>query len=101
MQSGQLLSVDTPSNVTAAYSKKLFSVKADNMIKLLYALRASPQVTACYAFGAVHHFHFQEQGTAIALAKELRQTGLEQIEIEAIPPGIEDCFIDLMLEKTK
>lgn len=101
IQSGKLLSVDTPAQVTAAYSKKLFSAKADNMIRLLYALRASSQVTSCYAFGETHHFHFQEQGSSIDLLNELKQAGLEQIEIENITPGIEDCFIDLMLEKTK
>ncbi|MBL7901852.1 MAG: ABC transporter ATP-binding protein [Bacteroidia bacterium] len=101
IQSGKLLSVDTPAQVTAAYSKKLFSAKADNMIRLLYALRASAHVSSCYAFGETHHFHFQEQGSSIDLLNELKQAGLEQIEIENITPGIEDCFIDLMLEKTK
>lgn len=100
MQSGQLLSVDRPADVISSYTKKIFSAKANNMIKLLYALRASAQVSACYAFGAAHHFHFQETGTPSALEAELKQTGLEQIEIEAITPGIEDCFIDLMLQKT-
>ncbi len=99
MQSGQLLSVDRPADVISAYSKKIFSAKANNMIKLLYALRASAQVSTCYAFGAAHHFHFRETGSPFALEAELKQAGLEQIEIEAITPGIEDCFIDLMLQK--
>jgi ABC-type multidrug transport system ATPase subunit len=101
IQSGRIMSVDTPANVIATFPVKLYAVKAANIYRLLTSLREDPAVDSCYAFGEYVHVTFRDEA-----ARHLQQwqqslaaQGHEQVEVKVTDPTIEDSFIRLMNEK--
>ncbi|MDR2810723.1 MAG: ABC transporter ATP-binding protein [Tannerellaceae bacterium] len=92
IQSGGILSVDTPANVAAAYPFTLYEIKAENNYHLLEQLKKQSNVRSCYISGeylrvvfrsdADLHIHYP--------AKELKE----------VKPTIEDCFIQLMSDES-
>lgn len=95
IQSGKILSIDTPAGVIARFPKKLFAVKAGNMIKLLKDLRSVSLVQTANAFGDYHHVTLEGDNKR-ALEQELQARGYEQVSVREIEPTVEDCFIELM-----
>jgi len=95
IQSGKILSIDTPAGVISRFPKKLFAVKADNMIRLLRDLRSIPLVQTANAFGDYHHVTLDGDNQE-ALEAELRARGYEQVSVRQIEPTVEDCFMELM-----
>jgi ABC-2 type transport system ATP-binding protein len=96
IQSGKILSIDTPENITKQYPTTLYAIKAANMGKLLQALRANKGVSSCNTFGDYHHITIKENNNPENLKRELFEEGHESIEIKEISATIEDCFIQLM-----
>ncbi|QDA58943.1 ABC transporter ATP-binding protein [Hymenobacter jejuensis] len=98
IQGGKILSIDTPSNVITAYPRKLYAVKSDAIHQLLNDLRACQFVYGSYAFGEYVHVTFQQNlpENEAALRRYLTEKGHTGLEVKAISPTIEDCFIDLM-----
>lgn len=94
VQSGKILSIDSPQGVVDGFGKKLLAVKGNNMLRLLTELKASPFVEDAYPFGEYHHAVMRSGGTA-ELNNYLSQTGL-QYELKETNPDIEDCFMALM-----
>lgn len=95
MRDGQIMSVDTPHNIQASYTRPLWAVRASSMFQLLKDLRIFPDTYSCYAFGDTHHLALKEveHGTKDRLMTWLKEKGHEDIHIEEIEAGIEDCFI--------
>jgi ABC-2 type transport system ATP-binding protein len=97
IQSGKLLSVDTPDNIIKSYPGQLYAVKADNMHKLLKLLRGYEQVLSSYAFGEFAHVSFKIQETDPGqVVAWLREQGLTGIELNKTAVTIEDSFIKLL-----
>ena len=98
IQSGSILSIDTPDNIIKQFPEKLFAIKSDDMGKLLNDLRKAAWIKSCNAFGAYHHITFQndthELKQKLISLLELQQHN--NIELKPIAPTIEDCFILLM-----
>jgi ABC-type multidrug transport system ATPase subunit len=95
VQSGKLLSLNTPRGVTASFDKPLFAARSANMLKLLKRLKSAPGVEDAYPFGEYHH---------VVLNKNYNRTELENFVVQEQPdveilqaePNIEDCFMNLM-----
>ncbi|MDF2190088.1 ABC transporter ATP-binding protein [Paraflavitalea sp. CAU 1676] len=96
VQSGKLLSVDTPAGVRAAFGKPLLAVRAEKMLPLLNDLKGSGAVADAYPFGEYHHAVMRGNHDITELRQYLEQKGHQQVEIKAVEPDIEDCFMDLM-----
>ncbi len=100
MQSGKILSVDTPGNIVKAYPGRLYAAKADSIYKLLKDLRTLEWVEQCYASG--EYLHFSVLSDEARLLQQLQafieDRGHRNFVIREITPGIEDCFIRLMNE---
>jgi ABC-type multidrug transport system ATPase subunit len=96
MQSGKLLSVNTPAGVRASFGKSLLAVKADKMLPLLNDLKQFPEVADAYPFGEYHHAVMKEGYDKNRLTDYLQQKGHGAVEAKEIEPDIEDCFMDLM-----
>ena len=98
MQSGKLLSINTPGKIIQQFPKKLFAVKANNMHRLLSELRTISNIDSCNAFGEYHHITFKNEDITAPgqLKAELETKEHINAEIKGITPGIEDCFINLM-----
>lgn len=94
LQSGKILSVNTPQGVVKEFGKTLMAVKGDDMLHLLNYLKQSEDVENAYPFGEYHHV-VVKNGTKDELNNYLQQSG-RQYEIKEVQPDIEDCFIALM-----
>ncbi len=101
IQDGAFLKIDTPQNIEDQFANILWSVRSDHMSKLLHDLRANEHVKSCFAFGDAHHITInKDPGTGSgfthdSLEKYLKDRGHENIAIETIQAGIEDCFMEL------
>ena len=101
IQSGKILSIDTPEGIINSYKGKLYAVKSDSMHKLINDLRAFDYTRTCFAFGTYHHVSFtdREKDFTSDLQDYLKRKGHNEVEIKPVEPSIEDCFIDMTEEK--
>jgi ABC-type multidrug transport system ATPase subunit len=101
VQEGRILAIDAPARIGARFPRPLFAVKARERARLLATLRTYATAASVFPFGDV--VHVSDRRTEIAgetliaeLAAHLAQAGLQEVEIRAIEPGIEDAFMELM-----
>lgn len=99
MQAGRFLTVDTPAGIVSQFKPPLWAVRSHQMSRLLRDLRAHPGVSSCFSFGDCHHAALQDAAlTPDALLHHLESLGHQHVEISAIAPSIEDCFMELTRE---
>ena len=97
MQKGEIMSIDTPENVTKQFNKTLFSIKTDNKLKLINDLRNFNSKDSVNAFGQFIHYTDQIKNRKIDDIKNyLKKQDHSGIEVKIIQANIEDCFIELM-----
>jgi ABC-2 type transport system ATP-binding protein len=96
IQTGRILSIETPENIVKSYSDKLYAVKADNMYKLLKQLTTYQNTINSYAYGEFAHASFTSQTHEQDVTAFLRDNGLQDIKLHETQPTIEDCFIKLL-----
>jgi ABC-2 type transport system ATP-binding protein len=102
IQDGRILDIDSPEGITRKFHHVLWSVRAENMYKLLTDLNAQKEVNSCYPFGQVHHVTFNDGEANVKLIEErLNQLGHTSVTFEKIHAGIEDCFMELMVQHKK
>lgn len=97
IQSGKIMSIDTPQNVINDFPEKLYAIKAADIYQLLKDVRSGEQVKSCFAFGEFLHLTFKnEQADSVKeLTGFLNEKNHKNLEIKNIEPTIEDCFIRL------
>ena len=101
MQSGEILSLDSPSGIIASFEKDLYSFEAKDTYQLLLNLRAYPFVNSVFLFGqSVHYTDVRDVVVLSDLKDYLKSKGQDHVEIEQIAAGIEDCFMDLSQQNT-
>jgi ABC-type multidrug transport system ATPase subunit len=97
MQSGEILSVDTPQGIVSKFERTLFSVKSDNKYGLIKHLRQFEHTYSTHAFGQYVHFTYKNNADGPEkLQRYLTENGHKNIEIDTIQANIEDCFMELM-----
>lgn len=97
MQKGVLLSVNTPKGIVGEFNKPLWAIKATEMFRLMNEIKADPSVESCYPFGQLHHVVFKSSSDGKEKLEQIAQKGnFKEVEISAIEPNIEDCFMALM-----
>jgi ABC-type multidrug transport system ATPase subunit len=101
LQEGKIMKIDSPENIVSQFDKKLYSVRSENMFKLLIDLREYPNTEGCFAFGENHHLTLNDDSKPVMELEEyLKSTGHLKISINKIDPGVEDCFMRLMKSKS-
>jgi ABC-2 type transport system ATP-binding protein len=101
IQNGSFLKIDTPSNIIKQFGKTLWTVKSQNMSKLLKDLRSIDGVENSFAFGDSHHTMVDDTKlTKENLKKQLELLSHSNIEVSKTLPTIEDCFMDLSSSQT-
>lgn len=85
IQTGKILSVDTPQKIVSDYPYELYAMKAKNNYHLLENLKTQDNVRLCYISGEYLHVIFKD-----------KDINYPDSEIHKIEPTIEDCFIQLM-----
>lgn len=99
MQKGELLAVDTPSNIISQFKGELYAVKATEMYRLLKELRSAEEVSSCFSFGEYHHIVLKDEPGALdKLKARLAQSHYEGLEVKPVQATVEDCFIQLLTE---
>jgi ABC-2 type transport system ATP-binding protein len=96
IQSGKILSINTPDKIIRSYPDPLYAVKATNMFSLLKSLNAYENTLESYAYGEFAHASFSEGTDVSDVTKYLRAAGLTDIELNPVQATIEDCFIKLL-----
>lgn len=99
MQSGKVLSVNTPQRLVDEFGQTLFSVKGENMHQMLQQLRKYDGTESCFAFGESLHLTLRQKYNKEDVLFYLRKSDFTAAQIEEIIPGIEDSFIKLLNSK--
>ena len=96
IQDGQFLTINTPKNIIKTYTQTLWSLRSDNMHRLLTDLRGIDGVKTAFAFGENHHATIDTSVLTVdSLRNRLVSLGHQNIVIEVVEPTIEDCFMNL------
>ena len=66
------------------------------MFRLKSDLERFESMRSVFLFGQNLHVTLEEDEAAGNLGEWLRELGHRQVQIEAIEPGVEDCFMELM-----
>jgi ABC-2 type transport system ATP-binding protein len=96
IQSGEIMSVDTPQGIIDQFKNPLVAVKAPAMLHLLNDLKEFPGQLDAYPFGEFHHVVLKEGNSKNDIDNHLESKGWQNIEIKTVTADIEDCFIALM-----
>jgi ABC-2 type transport system ATP-binding protein len=97
IQKGEILSINTPGGIIDEFEKPLWAIKANEMYKLMNAIKDDKEVESCYPFGQYHHVVFKTQENSKQKLENIAKAGhYTNVEIETIKPNIEDCFMALM-----
>jgi ABC-type multidrug transport system ATPase subunit len=88
IQSGKIMSVNTPEKIVSDYPFILYEAKAENNYHLLEKLKTQDNVRLCYISGEYLHLVFKDDDTHIDFPHK---------ELKKVEPTVEDCFIQLML----
>jgi ABC-2 type transport system ATP-binding protein len=97
IQNGKIMKISSPAEVVSDYPFRLYSIKSDDLYKLLHDLQHYPGKHSVQAFGQYAHFSpGKEDLTSSDLTSFLGQKGHKNVEVEMIAPNIEDCFMELM-----
>jgi ABC-type multidrug transport system ATPase subunit len=97
IQKGALLSVDTPEKIINSFNKPLFGLRSGDMYNLLIQLKTYSGCETAHLFGQYIHASFHGEFNQSELLNFLRSKGIEDAEIISIKPGIEDCFMKMMV----
>ena len=99
LHAGRLLALDTPATLTARLHGQLIEVIANTPRPPLEQLLQIPGVEDAQTFGERAHVRVAGEGRddAITAVRDgLQSRGLQVIVARAIPPSLEDVFIDLI-----
>jgi ABC-2 type transport system ATP-binding protein len=96
IQKGRFLKIETPEEIKNQFGHKLYTVKSEEMFRLLNDLRNNDIIRTCYAFGDSHHITLKNEEYFIDnLYETLKNKGHKSLEIIETAAGIEDCFMEL------
>ncbi len=99
VQEGRVMSVDTPSGVTAHFKKKLLAVDAGNTSEryaCINLIRKMTGIESVFAFGDSLHVCCDDTVTVDDLIVYLNNNRFGNHAVNEIKPGIEDVFMELM-----
>jgi len=96
IQNGEILSIDTPQRIREGFSRKLFTVKANDKYRLIKTLRKNPEIITAYPFGDSIHVTLKDADMVANLTGYLLNEGFNDALVEESEAGIEDRFLELM-----
>ena len=100
MQHGRIMKIARPDQIIEDYTEKLYAVKTNNTYQLIQDLKQFSETKTSFPFGQSIHFTPTDDSFKISnLSKYLTESGHQNIGIEKIEPGVEDCFMALMAKE--
>lgn len=97
IQTGKILSINTPAGIIDEFKKPVMAARASNMLHLLADLKEFDQTQDAYPFGEYHHAVMKNNFSEEALKNYLQRNNKE-LQLKRTEPDIEDCFMSLMKE---
>lgn len=96
IQDGEILQVDTPTEIVNQFERGLYAVKSDDNYQTLLDLREFDYTNSVFLFGqSLHYTDSRKKVSEDELKQYLQSKGRSKIVIEKIQAGIEDCFMAL------
>ena len=96
IQDGEVLQVNTPSEIVEQFGKELYAIKSDDNYQTLLDLREFKSTNSVFLFGqSLHYTDIQNEASVDEIKTYLENKGRSDITIEKIKPSIEDCFMAL------
>jgi ABC-type multidrug transport system ATPase subunit len=100
MQSGRILTMNKPEEIKKSFKNKLFAVKSENIYLLLKELQSYKETSSVYPFGEYLHFSpIHNDYKKEELDEYILSKGFKDVKILKEEPNIEDCFMNLMVQK--
>lgn len=97
IQSGKILSIDTPEAITSRFEQKIWAIRASPKYRLIQVLRGYRHAQSVQPFGETVHYTDQRAAPDMDELKMMLQAhNISDPEIQQIQPDIEDLFIRLM-----
>lgn len=97
IQTGSILSIDTPEAIVRSYSRPLLAVRGDKQYHILKQLEQFPFVHSVYPFGEyLHYADARESVQPEEIVNFLSKHGHSNVFAGKANAEIEDCFIELM-----
>jgi ABC-type multidrug transport system ATPase subunit len=97
IQSGKIMSIDTPEAIRNNYGQDLWAIKTDDTYRLLGDLRQFNHTRTAFPFGEHIHLSLTDKSVKTAeIIAYLKTAGHINIHISKIEPSIEDCFMEMM-----
>ena len=98
MQNGRIMAIDNPQNIIAGFKRELYSIRADNLYKLLKDLKNYPETHTVYPFGQYLHYTDKNKTSGVLnnIEEYLKNNNHKNIKITKITANVEDCFMELM-----
>jgi ABC-type multidrug transport system ATPase subunit len=96
VQSGSILSINTPKGIVDEFGQPLLAVRGDNMLHLLNDLKEWEGQLDAYPFGEYHHVVLKSEVREKDAMNYLQARSHRNLEVRMVTPDIEDCFIALM-----
>jgi len=97
IQSGKILSINSPKSISDSFAHPILKVKANKMSVVIRSLSSLDGVISSSGFGEFAHLVVEKSDDEMIdrVTNHLRQLGLEEIEVKPSRPTIEDVFISL------
>jgi ABC-type multidrug transport system ATPase subunit len=96
IQHGEILSVDTPTQIVNNFQKQLLAVKSDQFYQLLKDLRNFELTEQVFPFGDYLHLTTNQMVGEENVKSWIEKKGHTNVEVCTTKPTIEDIFLDLM-----
>ncbi len=99
IQNGEILTINTPAQIAGEFGKPLYAIKAQNIYNVLKDLRTFEGTQTAFSSGQEVHLTLKDGYTIDTATQYLTQKQHADVMINKITPGIEDCFLDKMMNK--
>lgn len=97
IQSGKILSIDSPQAVVNAFDRKLFALHSSKQYPVLKHMQGYAHTHSVYPFGeSLHYVDARAEANTNEIETFLKEQGHSEVRVEKVKPDIEDCFIELM-----
>ena len=98
IQNGKIMQIDTPHDVIRKFDKPIYAIQGSKIHNVLDYLRNIEEIVSAQPFGdSIHIILTDKNALTIVIEKITKERS--DVEIKAIAPTIEDCFIDLMMQE--
>ncbi len=100
IQKGEILEVDSPEGIVAAYQEPIYAVEGERFYQLIHALRALEMVKAAHLFGETIHVTTFSPVDPEVLVQAIKEREGMDISVRKIEANIEDSFISKLHQVT-